>query len=79
MEWGPGTWAPLRGGRSPGRRCGSGLRCAIQTRAGPPTRGIPLAAAVTAANVDDSRLLEPLLDAITPVRTGYRAAAVPSG
>ena len=34
--------------------------------------GIPLAAAVTAANVHDSRMLEPLLDAVVPVRTGRR-------
>jgi transposase len=34
--------------------------------------GIPLAVAVTAANVHDSRMLAPLLDAIVPVRTGRR-------
>jgi IS5 family transposase len=34
--------------------------------------GIPLACAVTAANVHDSRMREPRLDAIPPVRTGRR-------
>src|SRR5205823_5967522 len=34
--------------------------------------GIPLAAEVTAANVHDSRMLAPLLDAVAPVRTGRR-------
>jgi hypothetical protein len=31
---------------------------------------VPLAPAVTAANVHDSRMLKPLLDAVLPVRTG---------
>jgi transposase len=35
-------------------------------------QGVPLAVAVTAANVHDSRMLEPLLDAVVPVRTGRR-------
>jgi transposase len=34
--------------------------------------GIPLAAAVTAANVHDSWMLEPRLDAVEPVRAGRR-------
>jgi transposase len=34
--------------------------------------GIPLAAAVTAANVHDSHMLAPMLDAVVPVRTGRR-------
>ena len=34
--------------------------------------GIPLAVALTAANVHDSRVLEPLLDAVNPVRSGRR-------
>jgi hypothetical protein len=34
--------------------------------------GVPLAAAVTAANVHDSRMLDVLLDAAVPVRTGRR-------
>jgi IS5 family transposase len=34
--------------------------------------GIPLAVEVTAANVHDSRMLAPLLDAVAPVRTGRR-------
>lgn len=34
--------------------------------------GIPLVVALTAANVHDSRLLEPLVDAIPPLRTGRR-------
>lgn len=34
--------------------------------------GIPLAAEVTAANVHDSRMLAPLLDAVAPVRTDRR-------
>jgi IS5 family transposase len=34
--------------------------------------GIPLACAVTAANVHDSRMLDVLLDAIPPVHTGRR-------
>jgi transposase len=34
--------------------------------------GIPLAVAVTAANVHDSRMLAPMLDAVAPVRTGRR-------
>lgn len=34
--------------------------------------GVPLASAVTAANVHDSRMLEPMLDAIPPLRTGRR-------
>jgi IS5 family transposase len=35
-------------------------------------QGIPLAVAVTTANVHDGRTLEPLLDALVPVRTGRR-------
>jgi transposase len=35
-------------------------------------QGVPLAAEVTAANVHDSRMLAPLLDAVAPVRTGRR-------
>ena len=35
-------------------------------------QGIPLAVALTAANVHDSRVLESLLDAVEPVRTGRR-------
>ncbi len=35
-------------------------------------QGIPLAVALTAANVHDSRILEPLLDAVVPIRTGRR-------
>ena len=35
-------------------------------------QGIPLAVALTAANVHDSRVLEPLLDAVAPIRTGRR-------
>lgn len=35
-------------------------------------QGVPLACEVTAANVHDSRLLEPMLDAIPPLRTGRR-------
>lgn len=35
-------------------------------------QGIPLASAVTAANLHDSRMLEPMLDAIPPIRTGRR-------
>jgi IS5 family transposase len=34
--------------------------------------GVPLAIAVTAANVHDSRMLAPLVDAIVSVRTGRR-------
>lgn len=34
--------------------------------------GIPLAIEVTAANLHDSRMLEPMLDAIPPLRTGRR-------
>lgn len=34
--------------------------------------GVPLAVAVTAANRHDSRLLEPMLDAIPPLHTGRR-------
>ena len=34
--------------------------------------GIPLACAVTAANVHDSRLLDVLLDAIPPIKSGRR-------
>lgn len=34
--------------------------------------GVPLASAVTAAHVHDSRMLEPMLDAIPPLRTGRR-------
>ena len=34
--------------------------------------GVPLASAVSAANVHDSWLLEPMLDAIPPLRTGRR-------
>lgn len=35
-------------------------------------RGIPLAVEVTAANLHDSRMLEPMLDAIPPLGTGRR-------
>jgi transposase len=35
-------------------------------------QGIPLAVEVTAANLHDSRMLEPMLDAIPPIRTGRR-------
>lgn len=35
-------------------------------------QGIPLAVEVTAANRHDSRMCEPLLDAIPPIRTGRR-------
>jgi transposase len=35
-------------------------------------QGIPLAIALTAANVHDSRLLAPLLDAVPAIRTGRR-------
>ncbi len=35
-------------------------------------RGIPLAIEVTAANLHDSRMLAPMLDAIPPIRTGRR-------
>lgn len=35
-------------------------------------QGTPLAAEVTAANVHDSRMVEPMLDAVVPVRTGRR-------
>jgi transposase len=34
--------------------------------------GVPLASEVTAANVHDSRMLEPMLDAIPPLHTGRR-------
>jgi transposase len=34
--------------------------------------GIPLTSEVTAANVHDSRMLEPMLDAIPPLKTGRR-------
>ena len=35
-------------------------------------QGIPLAVEVTAANLHDSRMLAPMLDAIPPIRTGRR-------
>ena len=35
-------------------------------------QGIPLAVALTAANVHDSRVLAPLLDAVEPIRAGRR-------
>jgi len=34
--------------------------------------GIPLAVEVTAANLHDSRMLAPMLDAVPPLRTGRR-------
>jgi transposase len=34
--------------------------------------GVPLAVEVTAANLHDSRMLEPMLDAIPPLKTGRR-------
>ena len=35
-------------------------------------QGIPLAVAVTTANVHDSQMLVPMLDAVVPIRTGRR-------
>jgi IS5 family transposase len=50
----------------PRRQGQTGLEAALLVE----PQGIPLAVEVTAANLHDSRMLAPMLDAVPPIRTG---------
>jgi transposase len=70
---------PAKGGRAhrpePDRPRQAGTKRHVLVDAG----GVPLALLLSAANVHDSRLFEPLLDAVPPIRPVRRSAAEAAG
>ena len=75
LEPGRGRFAQRRGnkgGRGTGKNPTDKGKPGSKQHVISDAHGIPLASRVSAANVHDSMMFEPMLDAITPLKTGWR-------